>query len=70
RAESLIGREILNWRVPANTRLISFTNLSGAQMGMSWLTQDGVAHVPIESAASLESAARPLSDISVIQPKT
>ena len=32
RAESLIGREILNWRVPANTRLISFTNLSGAQM--------------------------------------
>jgi hypothetical protein len=69
-AESLTGEEILNWRVPANTRLISISNLSGARMGMSWITQDGVTHMPIESAASLESAARPRADISVIQPRT
>ena len=73
--ENLSGEEILNWRVPANTRLITISNLSGSNLsgtraGMSWLTSDGVAHIPIESAATLESAARPRADISVIQPRT
>ena len=68
--ENLSGEEILNWRVPTNTRLITISNLSGARAGMSWLTSDGVTHLPIESAATLESAARPRADISVIQPRT
>jgi len=68
--ENLSGAEILNWRVPANTRLITISNLSSARAGMSWLTSDGVTHLPIESAATLESAARPRADISVIQPRT
>lgn len=68
--ENVSGQEIINWRVPANTRLIEISNLSGARAGMSWLTADGVAHLPIESAATLESAARPRADISVIQPRT
>jgi hypothetical protein len=68
--ENLSGEEILNWRIPANTRLITISNLSGARAGMSWLTSDGVTHLPIESAATLESAARPRADISVIQPRT
>jgi len=70
RFESLTGEEILNWRVPANSRLITISNFSGAKVGMSWLTGDGVAHLPIESAATLESAAKPRADISVIQPRT
>ncbi len=69
-SENLSGEEILNWRVPANTRLITISNISGARAGMSWLTSDGVTHLPIESAATLESAARPRADISVIQPRT
>lgn len=68
--ENLSGEEILNWRVPANTRLITISNLSDARAGMSWLTSDGITHLPIESAATLESAARPRADISVIQPRT
>lgn len=68
--ENLSGEEILNWRVPANTRLITISNLTGARAGMSWLTSDGITHLPIESAATLESAARPRADISVIQPRT
>lgn len=68
--ENLSGEEILNWRVPANTRLITISNLSDARSGMSWLTSDGITHLPIESAATLESAARPRADISVIQPRT
>jgi len=70
RFESLTGEEILNWRVPANSRLITISNFSGAKVGMSWLTGDGVAHLPIESAATLERAAKPRADISVIQPRT
>ena len=69
-SESLTGEEILNWRVPANSRLITISNLSSAKVGMSWLTADGVTHLPIESAATLESAAKPRADISVIQPRT
>jgi hypothetical protein len=69
-SESITGEEILNWKVPANARLISISNLSGARAGMSWLTSDGVTHLPISSAATLESAARPRADISVIQSRT
>ena len=69
-SESVTGEEILNWKVPANARLISISNLSGARAGMSWLTSDGVTHLPISSAATLESAARPRADISVIQSRT
>lgn len=68
--ENLSGEEIVNWRVPANSRLITIANLSGAKAGMSWLTSDGVTHLSIESAASLESAAKPRADIAVIQPRT
>lgn len=70
RSESLTGEEILNWRIPPNSRLITISNLSNAKVGMSWLTSDGVTHLPIESAATLESAAKPRADISVIQPRT
>lgn len=67
---SLTGEEILNWKVPANARLVSISNLSGARVGMSWITSDGVTHLPIQSAARLESATKPRADISVIQPGT
>ncbi len=70
RRNSLIGEEIVNWRVPANARLISISTRSEVSAGMSWLTSDGVAHLPIESSASLESAARPRADIAVIQPRS
>ena len=66
----LNAQEILNWKVPANTRMITISNLSGASVGMSWITPDGVTHLPISNAATLESAARPIADISVIQSRT
>lgn len=64
------GEEILNWKVPPNTRLVTLTARSKISAGMYWATGDGVAFLPITSAASLESAARPTADISVIQPRT
>jgi len=70
RRSSLQGQEILNWRVPANSRLISISSRGEVSAGMSWITNDGVAHLPIASSATLESAARPRADIGVIQPRS
>jgi len=67
-SKTLIGEEIVNWKVPANTRLITIVNRSGSVGGMSWITQDGITHLPIALSTSLESATKPIADISVIQP--
>jgi hypothetical protein len=67
--KTLIGEEIVNWKVPANTRLITVTNRSGSAGGMSWVTADGVTHLPIALSTNLESATKPIADIAVIQPK-
>jgi hypothetical protein len=67
-SKTLIGEEIVNWKVPANTRLITIVNRSGSVGGMSWITKDGITHLPIALSTSLESATKPIADISVIQP--
>lgn len=70
RRSSLIGQEIVNWRVPANARLITISSRSPIRAGMSWITNDGVTHLPIASSATLESATKPRADIAVIQPRS
>lgn len=67
---TLTGPEIRNWKVPSDSRLIEIENRSGAKAGMSWLTSDGVAYLPVAPASTLESAPRPIADISVIQSRT
>lgn len=67
---TLTGAEIRNWKVPAESRLIEIENRSGTRAGMSWLTSDGVAYLPVAPASTLESAPRPIADISVIQSRT
>lgn len=70
RKESLSGSEIVNWRVPADTRLVTIINKSDVRAGMAWITNDGVAHIPLLVPTSLESAPLPIADISVIQSRT
>ena len=41
---TLVGQEIVNWKVPANARLITLASKSDVSAGMSWVTSDGVAH--------------------------
>ena len=67
-SRNLLGEEVLSWKVPANTRLITFTNLSGAKAAMNWISRDGVTHLLLASGASMESASKPIPDIAVIQP--
>lgn len=70
RNEFLSGSEILNWRIPKDTRLVTITNESDARVGMAWITNDGVAHLPVIVPSSLESAPLPVADISVIQSRS
>lgn len=67
-SKSLIGDEVLSWKVPSNTRFISFSNQSGAQAAMNWISRDGVTHLLLSSGTNLESASKPIADIAVIQP--
>ena len=66
----VVGTEIANWRIPPDTRLLTITNRTESRAGMSWLTGDGVAYLPLQIASSLEIAPRPIADIAVIQPRT
>jgi hypothetical protein len=68
-SKTLIGDEIVNWRAPANIRLISLINRTGSVGAMSWVTSDGVTNIPITLSTNLESATKPIADIAVIQPQ-
>ena len=68
--KSFVGDEILNWKVPPNTRLITITNYTSSAGALSWKTADGVAFLPLVSGAAPDSATRPIADIAVIQPST
>jgi len=68
--KSLVGDEIINWKVPSNTRLITISNFTTAVGSLSWNTTDGVAYLPLVSGAAPDSATRPIADIAVIQPRS
>lgn len=67
--KTLIGEEVLNWKVPSGARLISITNQSGVKGAMNWISRDGITRLPLQQGANLESSKRPVADIAVIQPK-
>lgn len=67
-SQSLVGEEIVNWTAPANIRMITITNRSGAVGSLTWMTNDGVTHLPISPSTNLESATKPIADVTVIQP--
>jgi hypothetical protein len=68
-SKTLKGEEIVNWKVPANVRLLTLTSFTGTIAGMTWSSQDGIATLPVTAGSSLSSATRPIAEISVIQPR-
>lgn len=66
--ENLKGDEIVNWRIPPNSRLLRLTDYSGSYATLSWQTADGITSLPVTSGSVMASATRPISDLSVIQP--
>ena len=65
----LVGEEIVSWKVPPNLRLVTISNRSGAVASLTWMSNDGVTHLPLNPSTNLESATKPLADVTVIQPK-
>jgi hypothetical protein len=65
----LVGEEIVSWKVPPNLRLVTVSNRSGAVASLTWMSNDGVTHLPLNPSTNLESATKPLADVTVIQPK-
>lgn len=65
--KNLAGEEIMNWQFPANSRLVRIVNRSQVRAAMTWVSNDGLTNLALNQAASLESATRPVADISVIQ---
>ncbi|MBU6163915.1 MAG: hypothetical protein KGO99_02855 [Actinomycetales bacterium] len=65
--KNLVGDEIVNWQFPGNARLVRIINRTQVRGAMTWISNDGVTHLALNQAASLESATRPVADISVIQ---
>lgn len=66
--KSLLGQEIVNWTAPANIRIMTITNRSGAVGSFTWMSNDGVTHLPLAPSTNLESATKPIADVTVIQP--
>jgi hypothetical protein len=65
--KNLAGDEIVNWQFPENVRLVRIINRTQVRGAMTWISNDGLTHLALNQAASLESAIRPVADISVIQ---
>lgn len=63
------GDEIVNWQVPANTRLVRLTTFTGTSAAMTWTSPDGLGTIAITNGSTLSSATRPIAEISVIQPR-
>lgn len=68
--KTIHASDLINWKVPANTRLIEVTSLrtsvplEGA--GFVWGSTGGIAFLPLKTGSILESSSLPISNISVI----
>lgn len=68
--KNLSGQEIVNWKIPSNSRLVKILNRTASSAALSWVSGDGITSLPLNRAAALESAARPIADIAVIQSRS
>ena len=62
----LNGSEILNWKVPANSRRISISSAEPIQMGMSWSSGDGFTSMALNPGTELERSSTPIFDIGAL----
>lgn len=62
--------DLVNWKVPANTRLIEVTALRNSVplegAGFIWRSAAGIAFLPLKSGSTLESSSLPISNIAII----
>lgn len=66
RRDRLTGSEILNWKVPANSRVITLASIDPIHMGMSWSTGDGFTSMALNPGTELERSSAPVFDIDAL----
>lgn len=62
----LTGSEILNWKVPANSRRIAISSTDPIHSGMSWSTGDGFTSMVLNPGTELERSSTPIFDIDAL----
>lgn len=62
----LNGSEILNWKVPANSRRVAITSAAPVHIGMSWSTADGFTSMALNPGTELERSSMPIFDIDAL----
>lgn len=66
RSKQLTGSEILNWKVPAESRMIKFASVDPINIGMSWSTGDGFTSMALNPGTELERSSAPVFDIDAL----
>ena len=66
RSERLTGAEILNWRVPSNSRKIAITSAYPVHMAATWSGSDGFTSMPLNPGTELERSSTPTFDIDAL----
>ena len=64
--ENLNGAEVVQWKVPPNSRLIRFSSLDPIHFGATWSSSDGFTSVPLNPGTELERATTPTFDLGAL----
>ena len=64
--DQVTGSEIVNWKVPPNSRRVSISGAEPIHMGMTWSTTDGFTSLPLNPGTELERSSTPVFDIDAL----
>ena len=66
RRERLTGAEILNWKVPTDSRRITIVSAFPVHMAATWSSVDGFTSLPLNPGTELERSSTPTFDIDAL----
>jgi hypothetical protein len=67
RTQIIRGEEMVNWKIPPNTRVVNISSLGGQlYLGASWSTSDGFTSIALNPGTELERTTTPIFDIDAL----
>ena len=64
--KNLNGAEVVQWKVPPNSRLIELRSLDAIHFGATWSSGDGFTSIPLNPGTELERATTPTFDLGAL----
>lgn len=64
--KNLNGAEVLQWKVPPDSRLIELSSLDSIHFGATWSSSDGFTSIPLNPGTELERATTPIFDLGAL----